>query len=295
MKKKIWILVGVIVVFAVIFGMWHRETGKREKTAQTMQATTESKKKNDGEDKKTQNMIIEIDPGHGGNQPGACASYNGEEIMEKDLNLKIAQYMKEALEKYPGTTVYLTRDGDQNPDLGERVQKAKDDKADLLISIHNNADGKLAGYDNGCTVLAAKGDYEPSYAQTEQELACCILSELEGLGLENQGILLRTSENDSKYPNGSLSDYYYIVKNSLLQEIPGIIVEHAFIDDKEDYHQFLSSDQKLRQLGEADARAVAKYYRLGDEKNELKDIEEKILLISDPEGKNNKHYTQTYF
>ena len=71
MKKKIWILIGVIVVFGIIFGLRHKEAGKREKTAQTMQATTESKKKNDGEDKKTQNMIIEIDPGHGGNQPGA--------------------------------------------------------------------------------------------------------------------------------------------------------------------------------------------------------------------------------
>lgn len=215
--------------------------------------------------------------------------------MEKDLNLKIAQYMKEALERYPGTKVYLTREGDQDVDLEDRVAKAKEDKADLLVSIHNNADGKLAGYDNGCTVLTAKGDYKPSYAQTEQELACCILAELEDLGIENQGILLRTSENNSRYENGSLSDYYSIVKNSLLSEIPGIIVEHAFIDDPEDYQKFLSSDEKLKQLGEADAKAVAKYYRLGNEKNELKNVEEKILLISDPEGKNNKHYSQTYF
>ena len=72
-------------------------------------------------------------------------------------------------------------------------------------------------------------------------------------------------------------------------------MEHAFIDDPEDYQEFLSSDEKLKQLGEADAKAVAKYYRLGNEKNELKNVEEKILLISDPEGKNNKHYSQTYF
>ena len=101
-------------------------------------------------------------------------------------------------------------------------------------------------------------------------MPAAILAELEDLGIENQGILLRTSENNSRYENGSLSDYYSIVKNSLLSEIPGIIVEHAFIDDPEDYQKFLSSDEKLKQLGEADAKAVAKYYRLGNEKNELK-------------------------
>ena len=286
MRKKTGKVIAVMLITAVLVLAGCQSKG--QSTAQSENTDTDAAET-------ASELVIEIDPGHGGDQPGACAEYSGTEIMEKDLNLKIAQYMKEALERYPGTKVYLTREGDQDVDLEHRVAKAKEDKADLLVSIHDNADGKLAGYDNGCTVLTAKGDYKPSYAQTEQELACCILAELEDLGIENQGILLRTSENNSRYENGSLSDYYSIVKNSLLSEIPGIIVEHAFIDDPEDYQKFLSSDEKLKQLGEADAKAVAKYYRLGNEKNELKNVEEKILLISDPEGKNNKHYSQTYF
>lgn len=292
MQKKTWgILAVILIIAAAVFLLNPGRTSENPETDSAGNTAAESEQNGN----RGNELVIEIDPGHGGVQPGACAEYNGIEVMEKDLNLKIAQYMKEALEQYPGTTVYLTRDGDQDVDLEDRVAKAENDKADLLVSIHNNADGKIAGYDNGCTVLTAKGDYKPSYARTEQELACCILAELENLGIENQGILLRTSENNSRYDNGSLSDYYSIVKNSLLSDIPGIIIEHAFIDDPEDYENFLSTDEKLKQLGEADARAIAKYYRLGNERNELKNIEEKILLISDPEGKNNKHYTQNYF
>lgn len=235
MRKKTGKVIAVMLITAVLVLAGCQSKG--QSTAQSENTDTDAAET-------ASELVIEIDPGHGGDQPGACAEYSGTEIMEKDLNLKIAQYMKEALERYPGTKVYLTREGDQDVDLEDRVAKAKEDKADLLVSIHNNADGKLAGYDNGCTVLTAKGDYKPSYAQTEQELACCILAELEDLGIENQGILLRTSENNSRYENGSLSDYYSIVKNSLLSEIPGIIVEHAFIDDPEDYQKFLSSDEK---------------------------------------------------
>ena len=95
------------------------------------------------------------------------------------------------MEKYSKVTVSLTRNGDYDVSLSDRTQYSADKDADLMISIHNNATGDCAAYDNGCTVLAAKDGYKQELADEEQKLACNILNELEALGIENQGILLR--------------------------------------------------------------------------------------------------------
>lgn len=75
-----------------------------------------------------------IDPGHGGADSGACA--NG--LKEKDLNFEISKILAKDLEK-EGAKVYLTREDDTNPDLYDRIDFAKDKKADFLISIHQNS------------------------------------------------------------------------------------------------------------------------------------------------------------
>ena len=116
-------------------------------------------------------LCIVIDPGHGGIQSGTQRGT----VEEKTLNLKIAQYLKEALEKYKGVTVSLTRDGDYDVSLTDRTQYSVDKNADLIVSIHNNATGDCAAYDSGCTVLAAKDGYKQELADEEQKLACNIL------------------------------------------------------------------------------------------------------------------------
>ena len=62
-------------------------------------------------------------------------------MEEKDLNLKIAVYLKQELESYENTEVYLTRTGDEEIELPERIQFALEKRADALISLHNNAAG----------------------------------------------------------------------------------------------------------------------------------------------------------
>lgn len=86
----------------------------------------------------THNLVISLDPGHGGWDPGAGAFG----LREKDLTLKIARYCKQALEQYPGVTVYMTRDGDYSPsgtqdtgaDLRARVNNSIANGADALVS-----------------------------------------------------------------------------------------------------------------------------------------------------------------
>lgn len=241
-------------------------------------------------------LCIVIDPGHGGIQSGTQRGT----LEEKTLNLKIAQYLKEALEKYKGVTVSLTRDGDYDVSLTDRTQYSVDKNADLMVSIHNNATGDCAAYDSGCTVLAAKDGYKQELADEEQKLACNILNELSALGIENQGILLRDSEANEKYENGELADYYAIIRGGVLKDIPTVLVEHAFVDDDSDFENYLSSDAKLKALAEADAKGIARYYQLTTEdgkkaESPLENYKEKIVHIIDGNSKHNKISYKTYY
>ena len=77
---------------------------------------------------------IIIDPGHGGKDPGTM--HNG--VVEKDVNLDVAQRLKTILNKL-GYKVYLTRTGNKGISLSERVSFSRRNKGDLFVSIHVNA------------------------------------------------------------------------------------------------------------------------------------------------------------
>lgn len=79
--------------------------------------------------------VVVIDPGHGGSEPGAI--YGG--IAEKDLNLAIAKELNKLLLE-AGIKTYMTRNDDTYVGLYQRSSFANKLNADLLISIHNNAD-----------------------------------------------------------------------------------------------------------------------------------------------------------
>ena len=81
-------------------------------------------------------ILIALDPGHGGEDPGAIGR-NG--TREKDIVLAIARRLKRMIDATPGMKAYLTRDGDFFVPLHVRVQKARRVKADLFISIHADA------------------------------------------------------------------------------------------------------------------------------------------------------------
>ncbi len=95
--------------------------------------------------------IIVIDPGHGGEDPGAIGPSG---TREKDVVLKIARQLKQKLEQLPGydVTVLLTRDSDYFVPLHIRVQKARQANADCFISIH--ADAFIEPRARGASVFA---------------------------------------------------------------------------------------------------------------------------------------------
>lgn len=82
---------------------------------------------------------IVIDPGHGGTEKGAIGCLGD---MEKDINLKIALELEQQL-KNKGVNVLLTRSCDGNMSLNDRVDYAKQNNAEIFISIHLNSIGDI--------------------------------------------------------------------------------------------------------------------------------------------------------
>ena len=201
-------------------------------------------------------LVIALDPGHGGSDSGAV----GSGLKESDVNWKIAQACKAELENYAGVTVVLTRTQNECPTLYERVERAVNQGAKVFVSLHINsterssADGAEVYYPNGSS-------YNKAAHETGKQLSQNILDELTALGLQDRGIKVRNSENNSKYPDGSLRDYYGVIADAREMGIPGIIVEHAFITNPEDNAK-LKDDNFLKKLGMADAQGIAKTYGL---------------------------------
>jgi len=77
---------------------------------------------------------VVVDPGHGGDEYGAQAFG----LREKDINLEISKILRKELRKR-GARVYITRKKDKKVPLYDRVDFAKEKKADILLSIHQNA------------------------------------------------------------------------------------------------------------------------------------------------------------
>jgi N-acetylmuramoyl-L-alanine amidase len=86
--------------------------------------------------KNFKDLVVVIDPGHGGKDPGATGKKG---TQEKHITLKIGMYLKDLIQKRLGSTVLMTRETDIFLDLEERVVFANKKKADIFISIHLNS------------------------------------------------------------------------------------------------------------------------------------------------------------
>lgn len=208
------------------------------------------------------NVKVVLDPGHDGTHAGASAFG----VQEADLTLKIATYCKEELSTYNGITVYMTREsascpaggGDNTACLDARANLAKNVGASVLVSFHlNTANGTARGVE----VYYPNSNYNSQVGSNGQALAKKICDKLAALGLNYRGTLIRNATYD-KYPDGSAADYYGLIRRCKNNGIPGLIIEHAFLDNANDYYTYLSSDEKLKALGVADATAIAEYFGL---------------------------------
>lgn len=99
-------------------------------------------------------LVIAIDPGHGGQDPGALGATGA---REKELTLQIAKELARQVDATPGLKAYLTRDSDYFIPLAQRYQKARAAKADLFVSIHADAFTNPAASGSSVFVLSQRG------------------------------------------------------------------------------------------------------------------------------------------
>ncbi|MDE5864914.1 MAG: N-acetylmuramoyl-L-alanine amidase, partial [Lachnospiraceae bacterium] len=199
-------------------------------------------------------LVIALDPGHGGEEEGAM--YYG--MMEKDINYRMAQLVKQQLEKYPGVTVILTREEEETLPLYERANRALTADADILLSLHFNA--SASHLSKGASVYVTTAE---AYREKLRQFADYLLGEFEALGLENAGTFARVTQMGGRRADGTFDDYYGILRHSYNNGIPAMIIEHCYMDAEED-KPFFYTEEGLKKLAEADVNAIASYYDLAD-------------------------------
>lgn len=197
-----------------------------------------------------------LDPGHGGAESGTL-NYNGTGL-EKDYNLKIAKYCYDELQKY-NCKVVMTRSTDKYMGLEERAEYAKQQGAQYLISFHLNASQKHNAY--GAEVYYPNTNWRPDISTEGKVMAQAIQKQLVSLGLYDRGIKFRTIDineypNPHRYDDNSIADYYGVIRNAKTRGITGLIIEHCCMDNESDFNKYLGSEEKIKQLGVADANGI---------------------------------------
>ena len=209
-------------------------------------------------------LIVVIDAGHDSTHTGTY----GDNVYEDELVLEIAKYCYEELLTYEGIEVYMTREGEDCPNDGItsaecnsfRVKFAEKKNADAYISLHLNALGDTSF--GGAIVYYPNANYIEKFNTQGEILANLIMDELVGLGLTNRGVRTHDSQDGGTYPDGTLADYYGVIRGSKEAGIMAVIIEHAYLTCVEDVKNHLSTDEQLKALGIADATAIAEYYGL---------------------------------
>lgn len=194
------------------------------------------------------NLVIVIDPGHGGPEGGSNfgASYDG--YIEKNMNMQVADAMKEELETYEGVKVYLTHESTEvQMSLAERAEFAESVNADFLFSIHFNASEEHNLYGSEVWIPSIG-----SYYVAGMQFGTIELEALENLGLYGRGVKTRIGDDGD--------EYYGIIRECEWRNINAVIIEHCHLDNMNDREYMDAS--ALEKFGKTDATSVAKYFGL---------------------------------
>lgn len=215
--KKKWILFFMVVVLVIVVMGYLFNSYRYAAVATFMPTLTK---------------VIVLDPGHGGVDPGAV-SKNG--VMEKDINLAIAKYLKEYLEQ-SGAVVILTRSEDvglyseggslrkkKNEDLRKRKEIVENSGADLFITIHLNAFQQVQYY--------GAQTFYPNNNLAGKSLAESIQRELVNtLDKRNKRVALP-------------KDGVYVIKGL---DIPAVLVECGFLSNPNEEKLLRKSDYQKK-------------------------------------------------
>ncbi|RJQ50154.1 MAG: N-acetylmuramoyl-L-alanine amidase [Nitrospiraceae bacterium] len=220
-------------------------------------------------------MRIVIDPGHGGDDPGAIGP-NG--VQEKDIVLSVGKKLGSILSEQPGVEVVYTRDIDIFIPLNERTEIANSKKADLFISIHANASPRkntrgietyfLNWTDDKEAIRVAARENKVSFKKMEkmQGSLQMILDDLARKNKNEESMKLASNVQNAivsalreKYSRiedlGVKYALFYVLVGA---EMPSVLVEISFISNHEEEKRLLQ-DQYKNQIAEAIAEGIYSY------------------------------------
>ncbi|MFD3231451.1 N-acetylmuramoyl-L-alanine amidase AmiC [Rahnella aceris] len=234
--------------------------------------------KKDGQAGRSRPLVIMLDPGHGGEDPGAIGKYK---TREKDVVLQIGRRLQKLIAREPNMKAHMTRNEDVFIPLKVRVAKARKLRADLFISIHADAFTSRAARGSSVFALSTKGATSSAarfLAQTQNE------SDLIG-GVSKSGdryldhtmfdlVQTATISDSLKFGKEVLTrmgKINHLHKNKVDQagfavlkapDIPSILVETAFISN-------INEEKKLRtahfqqQVAESILAGIKAYFAQG--------------------------------
>lgn len=221
-------------------------------------------------------VTVVLDPGHGGEDPGAIGHRGS---REKDVVLSIARRLKERIEQEPNMRVVMTRNGDYFVPLHVRVEKARQAQADLFISVH--ADAFIEPRANGSSVfvLSEKGASSTTakwLAKKENDADL-----IGGVNIKNHNrqlasVLLDLSttaqiKDSMKLGSevlGEIGNINRLHKSHVEQagfavlkapDIPSILVETAFISNPEEEAK-LNNNAHQDKIADAIMNGIRKYF-----------------------------------
>lgn len=232
----------------------------------------------DGKAGRERPLVIMLDPGHGGEDPGAIGKYK---TREKDIVLQIARKLQKLIQRQPNMKVYMTRNEDVFIPLKVRVAKARKLHADLFISIHADAFTSRAARGSSVFALSTKGATSTAarfLAQTQNES-----DQIGGVAKSGDRYLDHTlfdlvqtaTINDSlKFGKEVLSrmgKINHLHKNNVDQagfavlkapDIPSILVETAFISNVEEERK-LKTSHFQQKVAESILAGIKAYFAEG--------------------------------
>jgi N-acetylmuramoyl-L-alanine amidase len=221
-------------------------------------------------------VVIAIDAGHGGEDPGAIGK---KKTREKDVVLQIARKLKKTIDSEPGMRAVLTRDGDYYIPLRGRYEKARKARADLFVSIHADAFKKSSVQGSSVFVLSARGaSSEFARLLADSENASDLVG---GVTLSDKDDMLAsvlldlsqsaTREASNKVANdilGALKRTGKTHKNHVghanfmvlkSPDVPSVLVETAFISNPREEKR-LTEKEFQQNMARAITRGVRDYF-----------------------------------
>ncbi|AZY50798.1 N-acetylmuramoyl-L-alanine amidase [Bordetella avium] len=221
-------------------------------------------------------LTIALDPGHGGEDPGAIGASG---LREKDVVLRIARRLKALIDAQPAMRAYLTRDDDYFVPLNVRVQKARRVRADLFVSIHADAWVKPTANGSSVFALSERGASSTQARwMADKENAADLIGGV-NLGSHDRQVakvlldLSTTAQISDSLKVGSafleeIKKINRLHKNSVEQagfavlkapDIPSILVETAFISNPQEEAK-LRSNAHLDKLAQAMMTGIDRYF-----------------------------------